>query len=120
MVMMKLIWRGLMRGWLNIAHFYIMRIIKMREWMQQGGAIPDMPDLKTELSVTEYKFSKRSRIILQPKEEIKDKTGKSPDVADALALTFARTVAPRLRLNSPEAKRGMLMCNTEYSVMEAI
>lgn len=93
---------------------------KMREWMQQGGAIPDMPDLKTELSVTEYKFSKRSRIILQPKEEIKDKTGKSPDVADALALTFARTVAPRLRLNSPEAKRGMLMCNTEYSVMEAI
>lgn len=93
---------------------------KMKEWMEQGGAIPDMPALKTELSVTEYKFSKRSRIILQPKEEIKDKTGKSPDIADGLALTFARHVMPRYRPGSPEARRGQLMCNTEYSVMEAV
>ena len=60
--------------------------------MLSGGAIPDIPELKSELCITEYKFSKRGRIILQPKEEIKEMTGKSPDLADALALTFARPV----------------------------
>jgi hypothetical protein len=95
---------------------------KMKEWMEQGGAIPDIPELKTELSVTEYKFSKRSKIILQPKEEIKDKTGKSPDLADGLALTFARPVMPKLRgmRGMGSGKNDVLMCNTEYSVMEAV
>lgn len=95
---------------------------KMKEWMLAGGAIPDIPDLKTELSVTEYKFSKRSKIILQPKEEIKDKTGKSPDLADGLALTFARPVAPKYRGGGRGQGRDkdVLMCNTEYVVMEAV
>ena len=94
---------------------------KLKAWLQAGGAIPDIPDLKTELSVTEYKFSKRSRIILEPKEQIKDKMGKSPDLADALALTFAREVAPRfIEGAGPQKDRKKLMCNTEYSVMEAV
>ena len=62
---------------------------KTAEWMRQGGAIPDDPDLKTELTVTEYKFTPSGKIILQPKEEIKTLTGHSPDQADSLALTFA-------------------------------
>lgn len=66
---------------------------KLRDWLQQGGAIPDIPELKTELCITEYKYSKKSsRIMLQPKDEIKTKMGKSPDLADALALTFAMPV----------------------------
>lgn len=94
---------------------------KLKAWMQAGGAIPDIPELKTELSVTEYKFSKRSRIILEPKELIKDKMGKSPDLADALALTFAREVAPRfIEGAGPQKDRKKLMCNTDYSVMEAV
>lgn len=91
---------------------------KLKEWMEQGGAIPNIPELKTELSVTEYKFSKRSRIILEAKETIKDKMGKSPDLADALALTFARQVAPRFIEGSPQAKRANLKCNTDYSILE--
>lgn len=92
---------------------------KLKAWLEAGGAIPNLPDLKTELSITEYKFSKRSRIILQPKEEIKDKMGKSPDIADALALTFAREVAPRYIPGTAQAKREVLMCNTEYCIMDA-
>lgn len=88
---------------------------KMLEWLKSGGAIPDMPELKSELSIVEYKFSKRGKIILQPKEEIKEKIGKSPDLADGLALTFARPVYPRLKPGDPGYGRKM-MCNTEYSI----
>ena len=81
---------------------------KTAEWMRQGGAIPDDPDLKTELTVTEYKFTPSGKIILQPKEEIKELTGRSPDRADSLALTFAVPIvkAPGLQKVS--------MANTNY------
>ena len=88
---------------------------KMLEWLKSGGAIPDMPELKSELSIVEYKFSKHGKIILQPKEEIKEKIGKSPDLADGLALTFARPVYPRLKPGDPGYGRKM-MCNTDYSI----
>lgn len=37
----------------------------------------------------EYSFDGLNRIKLESKESIKDKTGYSPDLADALCLTFA-------------------------------
>lgn len=88
---------------------------KMLEWLKSGGSIPDMPELKSELSIVEYKFSKHGKIILQHKEEIKEKIGKSPDLADGLALTFARPVYPRLKPGDPGYGRKM-MCNTDYSI----
>lgn len=65
---------------------------KVREWMDSGGAIPNEPTLKGELSVVEYKFTQTGKIILETKEKIKEKIGKSPDLADSLALTFAMPV----------------------------
>jgi len=81
---------------------------KMREWFQQGGCIVNDPDLKAELTVTEYKFTPSGKIILQPKEEIKDLMGRSPDKADALAMTFAYPVAVR-------AAQQQIVANTEYN-----
>lgn len=65
---------------------------KCRDWLTAGGAIPQDAELKTELSTVEYRFNTTGRIILEPKDRVKDRTGKSPDLADALALTFARPV----------------------------
>lgn len=65
---------------------------KCREWLQAGGALPNIPELKTELSIVEYKFNNQGRILLEPKDKIKERTGKSPDLADSLVLTFARPV----------------------------
>lgn len=81
---------------------------KLREWLQQGGCIPNDPALKAELTVTEYKFTPAGKIILQPKEEIKEMVGRSPDGADALALTFAYPVVAR-------AAMQQTMANTEYN-----
>lgn len=82
----------------------------MRAWIQSGGSLPDMPELKTELTTPEYGFDAANRMKLEPKEKIKERMGKSPDIADALALTFAMPVQPR----SPFGMRDDT-CNTTYS-----
>ena len=90
---------------------------KLKEWLEKGGALPQVEGLREELHKVQYKFSKHGRLMLTPKEEIKDKLGRSPDMADALALTFARPVGLKGR-----GRRGLrnLMCNTEYSIMDAV
>lgn len=65
---------------------------KCRAWLEAGGAIPQNAELKTELSTVEYKFNPTGRIILEPKDKLKERTGKSPDLADGFVLTFARPV----------------------------
>jgi hypothetical protein len=63
----------------------------MRQWLQSGGSIPDDPAFKQELATPIYWFDAQGRKVLEPKDEIKKRLqgGTSPDIADALALTFA-------------------------------
>lgn len=65
----------------------------MREWLEQGGAIPNIPELKTDLVTPTYGYDKANRMKLESKDEIKKRGGHSPDIADALALTWAFPVA---------------------------
>lgn len=66
----------------------------MADWIQQGGAIADDQDLKQELATPTYRFDAQGRRVLESKDEIKKRLqgGSSPDIADALALTFAAPV----------------------------
>jgi phage terminase large subunit len=73
------------------------------EWIKAGGALPDEPDIIAELTETNYTF-KGDALLLEPKEVIKVKLGRSPDLADAFVLTFADHVAPRA-VTSPLPKR---------------
>ena len=50
--------------------------------------IPNDPVLMAELSAIEYKFTSRGQIMLESKDELKKRTGRSPDRADALALSY--------------------------------
>lgn len=70
---------------------------EMADWLRQGGAIPNQPDLKQELATPVYWFDAAGRKVLEPKDEIKKRLqgGGSPDMADALALTFAYPVRKR-------------------------
>ena len=67
----------------------------MAEWVKAGGVLPNMPELVAELTTPTYKFNEHNALQLEKKSEIKKRTGVSPDIADALGLTFAAPVAPR-------------------------
>jgi len=84
---------------------------KMLEWLQQGGCLPNDTDLKTELTVTEYRFTSNGKIILQPKDEIKELTGRSPDAADSAALTFAVPVQKNIT-----GHKTVVRANTDYKM----
>ncbi len=62
---------------------------RMSEWVKSGGCLPPDPDLARELSNIKYSINGKGLILLEPKELIKERIGESPDIADALALTFA-------------------------------
>lgn len=69
----------------------------MKEWLGSGGAIPDDNDLKSQLESREYGFvlkDGRDAIQLEKKADLKKRGLSSPDIADALALTFAYPVMP--------------------------
>lgn len=64
-----------------------------KEWLKTGCIAPD-PDLVAELTAPEYGFNVRNEIQLERKEDMKKRGVPSPDIADALALTFAYPVIP--------------------------
>ncbi len=69
----------------------------MAEWIKAGGAIPNDLSLKLELATPTYKYDAANRIQLESKDDIKKRLpdAGSPDLADALGLTFAHPVAKR-------------------------
>ena len=67
----------------------------IRIWLDDGGALPNNTDLKTDLCVPLYKFDNSNRMQLESKDDIKKRGGRSPDLGDALALTFSYPVAAK-------------------------
>jgi phage terminase large subunit len=68
--------------WLNLA-----------EWVKAGGSLPNLPELVRELTTPTYTFV-NGLFQLEPKDMIKKRIGTSPDLGDALALTFALPELP--------------------------
>jgi len=72
---------------------------RMRDWLHDP-ITPDIPDddmLHGDLcSVAGDTFSSLGQLKLEAKEKVREKLGRSPDSADALALTFAMLLSPKL------------------------
>jgi hypothetical protein len=83
----------------------------MKEWLQDpnGVEIPDLDSLQADLTAPSYKYDSEQRVILEKKEEIKKRGLRSPDEADALALTFAFPVKPQEPMRS--------RAQTDYDVL---
>jgi hypothetical protein len=69
--------------------------VLMRDWLKGGGAIAGDPELAADLTAVEYGFTVDNAIMLEKKADMKKRGLASPDVGDALALTFSYPVAPR-------------------------
>ena len=62
----------------------------MLDWLNEFPCqIPDLDSLHADLCGIRYKISSNSQLVLEKKEDMKKRGIRSPDEADALALTFA-------------------------------
>lgn len=64
----------------------------LRDWLNpKNGFDPALPRCEfftEEVTNTHWLFRSDGKIIIEPKEKIKERLGRSPDAADGLALTF--------------------------------
>lgn len=61
----------------------------LSEWVKKGGQLPNLPELMGELTTPTYTVREDGKFQIEAKEQVKERLGRSPDLADALALTFA-------------------------------
>jgi phage terminase large subunit len=107
------------------AKFYNKRseiIWNLVEWVKAGGAIAPgewAAMLVEELTTMTYTF-RLDRILIEEKEIVKVRLGRSPDYSDALACSFAFPVAPRERdvLQGSMAGSSFNHAVTDYNPIE--
>lgn len=63
------------------------------DWVKKGGALPYMPELLGEMTAVTYTF-KNGKFLAEPKDLVKQRLGRSPDLFDAHALTFGMVEMP--------------------------
>ncbi len=81
----------------------------LRTWLREKAALADLnPDVKdilrADLCAPKYEMKSDGRVALEPKKRIRDRTGRSPDHGDALALALAGRVARGLGLGELSAE----------------
>ena len=63
-------------------------------WLSGGGAIPADSELEGELVAPTYSFDGQGRYVIEPKDKIKARLGRSPDHAEGLMLSVVDGSAP--------------------------
>lgn len=79
---------------------------RVRELLREGKlALPNDPKLTADLVMPKYMPDQYGRIILESKDDIRARLGRSPDSADSLALTFALPIGAVDEETAHEIKR---------------
>jgi hypothetical protein len=66
---------------------------QMKDWLGKG-AVADDERFAQQLGSPGYHINRSNKLVIEAKQEMQKRGLASPDDADALALTFARAVAP--------------------------
>ena len=67
---------------------------RIREWLRDRPVmLPFSNDLMTDLCSLQYSFNANGQLVLEKKEDAKKRGVKSPDIGDALGLTFSQYIA---------------------------
>ena len=62
---------------------------RLRDKLERGKiAIPRLPELWEELTAIRWSVNSQGKILLEPKDDTRKRLGRSPDLADAVALAF--------------------------------
>jgi phage terminase large subunit len=76
----------------------------LADWLQTGAIKPD-GKLEAELVTPTYSFDLQGRQRVEPKDKIKERIGRSPDRADALALAVYNAAPSRILPPRPRSGR---------------
>ena len=72
-----------------------------REWLEDRDCkLPNHDKLKSELTTPRYAFTSSGKIKVESKDEMRKRGHGSPDVADALCLTFAASMGSPSQMNA--------------------
>lgn len=75
--------------------------LDMKKWIESGEAkLPNDPQLEEELVSVTYGFQSNGKLKLESKQEMRRRGAKSPNRADAIALTFAEE--PSMMASGPQ------------------
>jgi hypothetical protein len=69
---------------------------ELRKWLEDGGAVEESESLKNDLISPRYGQTAKGKILLESKDAMRRRGIKSPDVGDALAMTFSSRVNKRV------------------------
>lgn len=86
---------------------------EMRHWVNNEGDLPYMDDLRSQLVGMTYGYTAKMQIALTTKKDIKKSGLKSPDIGDAIALTFADAVYGSAR---PQARARVVVPSDYFYV----
>ena len=82
-----------------------------KDWLTSGGSIDKDEDLIEDLVGPMYAFQPNGKKILEKKKDMKRRGLKSPDLADALVLTFAADVVKKSDVEKAAAAAGVYVNN---------
>lgn len=90
----------------------------LRAWLKVG-ALPNDPDLRSQLTGPTYTLNIRGEIQLESKEDMMRRGVESPDRADALALTFAYPIQSHAQAGGEGPHKKLNQTEHEYDPYSA-
>jgi hypothetical protein len=82
----------------------------VKEWLERGGALPDIPDYLKDLTGPRYDHKNAAgKLALESKESMERRGIRSPDYGDALACSFAYPVSMPERVDDIFGRRLGIM-----------
>lgn len=85
-----------------------------KTWLKLGGAL-DERETAEDLSAAEYKVRVDGKIVLEPKEQVKERLGRSPGCGDSFVLTFAYPVTKKQHAMPGEKRGGAIVDYDPYA-----
>ena len=101
----NIVWFGEKSGRADCFNKRAEMYVEVKDWLQAGGAIPKIQSLYDEMIYTEVLPTMDGKYKLPPKDVMREDLGRSPGDMDALALTFALPVTPKMRMNRTSAAK---------------
>jgi hypothetical protein len=89
---------------------------RMRDWLP-NASLPNDKGLLDDLTAPMYEYSLKGQLKLEPKDKMKKRGHASPDSADALAMTFSRTIGRKDSSLTQRRRRGRVASGLDYEVL---